>query len=284
MRVLLVLFITFVAGSAEAGSLLSSSARLLESPGLELFGIRQDASPSDEVLPPPPLLPAPGGEWSGEGPAPETSPEVAPQTLPPPMQYDPHAGGVSSSEILSAALMVLGADVLSLGIGLTTGILLGAANGGGMETLAAVVVGVLAGALADFVLVPFAAALGVYAVGDSDGAGAGFMGALAGAWAAHLGSIALYAGLALLISPLANGAAVDSYNALSSGIAVLALALHYIAIPVGASLGFHWNGGRGAAHHVDLGTSRRPEKFVVRPSDAPASAPAASFQVLALSF
>ena len=111
------------------------------------------------------------------------------------------------------------------------------------------------------------------------------MGALGGAWLTHLGSIALYAGLALLISPLAaNDPANGTYNTLSSGIALLALALHYVAIPMGASLGFHWDAGSRSRLHVDLGTSRRPERFAVRPSDVPVSSPAASFQVVALSF
>ncbi|MGA9522408.1 MAG: hypothetical protein WBV82_13145 [Myxococcaceae bacterium] len=285
MRATLVLLISLFAGSAQAGSLLTSSARLLDEPGLELFGIRQSASPVDEPLPAPPLLTAPGGDLPSA--PPQVSPELTPQppraSTDPRLQLDPHAGGMSWRETFTGTLMVLGADVLSLGLGLMTGILYAAGSNSG-DGLAAVIMGVLVAGVADFVLVPFAAALGVYTAGNRDEAGGGFLGALAGAWVAQLGSIALYAGLALAILPLQSGGSADTYGSLSSVITLLGLALHDIAIPAGASWGFHWNTGRADAAQASLGASRRPERFVVRPSDAPATARAASVQVVALRF
>ncbi len=303
MRATLVLLTFLIAGSAHAGSLLtSSSARLLDASGLEFFGIQQDASAVNEPLPPPPLLSAPGGELAPDEVAPgdpaptaaqSLSPESAPTTAPelesqsprastnPRLQLDPYAGGVSWREIFSGTLMVLGADVLSLGIGLMTGILFEAGNSGGIASL---LMGVITFIAADFLLVPFAAALGVYTAGNRDEAGGGFLGALAGAWASQLGSIAVYAGLALATSSFTSGGTSDASGSLSSMVALLGLALHFIAIPAGASWGFHWNTGRSSVPQADLATSRRPERFVVRPSDAPATSKAPSVQVLALNF
>ena len=100
-----------------------------------MYGLAQIGP--DATVPPPPLLPAPGGELEQQAPNPR-GPSVISQ-----YGTDEYANSVSIKELGLGALMVLGADVLSVGVGVGTALIAVIAFGGGdgWGALGAIVVG-----------------------------------------------------------------------------------------------------------------------------------------------
>jgi hypothetical protein len=255
MRLILMLFIVLAAGAARAATFQTRpSARLLDSEALELYGIRQPVAPEAD-LSAPPLVGAPGGALKAR---------------------DPWAGGISGNEVTSGALMILGADVLSIGVGIAVGSYAAANNprSGDLFLGPGVAAGLMAGAIADLLFVPLASALGVQWSGN-DEAGGGFGGAYLGAWGGEL----LAVGTLVALNAVSISASSSSSSSAGGSVAGLAmmlfLGLHYVGTPMLSSWGHHWS------TQVD---DRRPERIVVRPSDQPAAITAPAVKVLALSY
>jgi hypothetical protein len=219
---------------------------------------------SKDSLPPPPLVEAP--EQAPPQPAP-TPPPTAGRVSPPipQLEADPSAGSIVGGEIALGALLVLGVDAISIAAGLGVAMAMIPSGGGSglsyLGAFAALYVGALVALAIDFALAPLGAALGAHLASRKRGDN-GMLGALLGAYAMQLVALG-----ALGASVLTAGA---SGSPLSSLLGIVAVAMHYLGLPIGASLGIHWGTARRATTTPPQPAG--PARLATRPDELHASA------------
>ena len=146
---------------------------------------------------------------------------------------DPHAGSVVLGEVALGFAFVVVADLLSA---FTTAIVfLGMyVVGGDILAPTAGIVALVVWAAMELLLAPLFAAFGASAVADREGNN-GIGGAVRGAFAVQLVAAAL-AGAWVWMTTAAGP------TLLSNVVAFAAIGLHFLGLPIGASLGIHWGG------------------------------------------
>jgi hypothetical protein len=192
---------------------------------LLLAGAAEAAPRSARLLP---TVPAPGPRLLASTPG-DPLPEIP---------VDPHARGIVLREVAVGAAMVVGADLVSAVFGGAVG---GVTWLSSSDPLLSIVAGYVGFLMVNFVLAPAAAALGAYSVAPDKGNN-GLLGAALGAGLAHLAFTAVFVGTSLGLGVFLG---VFRAQTLASqggalGISLLILAVHWVVLPVGASLGIHW--------------------------------------------